>query len=308
MNILSLFDGMSCGQLALARAGFSVDNYFASEIDKFAIQITQKNFPNTQQLGDVKKLDAVLLPKIDLLLGGSPCQGFSFAGDQLAFNDPRSKLFFEYARVLEDVRLLNPGVKFLLENVDMKKKYRDVISGYLGVEPIKLNSALVSAQNRERWYWTNLEGVKPPKDRGIVVEDIIESGIPFLGSSPTLTAASGGNQEPKITPAAIRGRYKHGDKTITQFLEVRKGNADKLNCITTLDKDSVLTPLSPGSHPDVYLLKLPYRKLTALECERAQTVPDNYTEGVSPSQRRRMLGNGWTIDIIVHILNSDITL
>lgn len=357
---------MSCGQLALSRAGFSVENYFASEIDKFAIQITQKNFPNTQQLGDVKKLDAVLLPKIDLLLGGSPCQGFSFAGAQLAFEDPRSKLFFEYVRVLEDVRLINPGVKFLLENVDMKPEYRKVITDYLGVEPIKINSALVSAQNRVRWYWTNLEGVKQPKDRGIVLEDIVEHGVPFLGSSdyldkpadsdskglmlqsiaddinghdcikrvystkgkcPTLTANSGGNQEPKITPAAIRGRNlnkavilgrrldengtrKDYDKSvpITQVLEVRKTNTDKCNCLTTVDKDTVLTYLEPGRYPDVYVNKIPYRKMTPLECERAQTVPDNYTEGVSASQRRKMLGNGWTIDIIVHILNSDITL
>ena len=141
MKVLSLFDGISCGQVALERAGIKVDNYFASEIDKYAIKVTQKNYPNTIQLGDVCNIKGNELPKIDLLIGGSPCQGFSFAGKQLNFNDPRSELFFEFVRILKEVK----PKYFLLENVKMKKEYQNVISKHLGVEPIEINSALVSA-------------------------------------------------------------------------------------------------------------------------------------------------------------------
>jgi len=161
INVLSLFDGISCGQIALERAGIEVDSYFSSEIDKYAMQITMANYPNTIQLGDVREIKAENLPKIDLLIGGSPCQGFSFAGKQLNFDDPRSKLFFEFVRLKNDV---NPTY-WLLENNKMKKEYQDIISNYLGVEPIKINSSLVSAQNRERLYWTNIPNVTQPKDK-----------------------------------------------------------------------------------------------------------------------------------------------
>ena len=174
MNVLSLFDGMSCGQIALNKLGIKYNNYFACEIDKYAIQTAQKNYPNTQQLGDVTKLDATTLPKIDLLIGGSPCQGFSFAGKQLNFDDPRSKLFFEFVRILNEVRIKNPDVKFLLENVKMKKEFSDIISEHIGVEPIRINSSLVSAQNRLRLYWTNIEGIEQPENRKIYLKDILE--------------------------------------------------------------------------------------------------------------------------------------
>jgi len=154
--VLSLFDGMSCGQLALQRTGFEVDKYMACEIDKYGMQVTRKNFPNTIQLGDVCDVKGENLPPIDLLMGGSPCQGFSFAGKQLNFEDPRSALFFEYVRILKET---NPKY-FLLENVRMKKEYQDVISEHLGVEPVMINSALVSAQNRVRLYWTNIPGIE----------------------------------------------------------------------------------------------------------------------------------------------------
>ena len=150
MNVLSLFDGMSCGRIALERAGIKVDKYYASEIDKYAITITKKNFPNTIHIGDVTKIKAEDLEPIDLLMGGSPCQGFSFAGRQLNFDDPRSALFFEFVRLLKECK----PKYFLLENVRMKKEYQDVITEHLGVEPIMINSALVSAQNRKRLYWT----------------------------------------------------------------------------------------------------------------------------------------------------------
>src|SRR5574344_2950107 len=167
MNVLSLFDGISCGQLALQKAGIRVDKYFASEIDKYAIKVTQENFPDTVQLGDVTQWRTWELPKIDLLIGGSPCQGFSFAGKQLNFSDPRSKLFFEYVKVLQKTK----PKYFLLENVKMKQECQDVISRYLGVEPIEINSSLVSAQNRKRLYWTNIPNVTQPEDKCILLLD-----------------------------------------------------------------------------------------------------------------------------------------
>lgn len=177
MVVVSLFDGMSCGNIALNRLGINVSAYYASEIDKYAIRVTQHNFPNTIQLGDVTKVKAKDLAKVpDLLIGGSPCQGFSFAGKQLNFNDSRSVLFFEYVRILKEIRELNPNVLFLLENVNMKKEYQDIISEHLGVEPIKINSALVSAQNRVRLYWTNIPIVSLPEDKGILLKDILEDG------------------------------------------------------------------------------------------------------------------------------------
>jgi DNA-cytosine methyltransferase len=170
INVLSLFDGMSCGQIALDQLGIKVDNYYAAEIDKYAMQIAKKNYPNTIHLGDVTSVYAQHLPKIDLLMGGSPCQGFSFAGKQLNFDDPRSALFFEFVRLLKECK----PKYFLLENVRMKKEYQDVISEHLGVEPIMINSALVSAQNRVRLYWTNIPNITQPEDKGIVLKDILD--------------------------------------------------------------------------------------------------------------------------------------
>jgi len=321
MNVLSLFDGMSCGQIALNRLGIKYDNYFASEIDKYAIQVTQKNYPNTKQIGDVTQVKGKDLPKIDLLLGGSPCQGFSFAGKRLNFDDPRSALFFEFVRLLKET---NPKY-FLLENVRMKQKYQDVISEHLGVKPIKINSALVSAQNRVRFYWTNIPGIEQPEDKGIILKDILESGVgdrpcelkefnqdstchhittatdikgnesikrvyADSGKSPTLTTCGGGHREPKVIVGAYRGRYNE-DGSTSQKLELRKD--EKTNTITTVQKDNVLT------QDEVY-----WRKLTPLECERLQTIPDNYTNHVSNTQRYKMLGNGWTVDVIAHIFKN----
>jgi len=170
MNVLSLFDGCSCGRVALERAGIKVDKYWASEVDKYAIQVSKKNWPDIEHIGDVCGVDATGMD-VDLLIGGSPCQGFSFAGKQLNFDDPRSKLFFEYVRILKECK----PKWFLLENVKMKKESQDVISEALGVEPVEVNSALVSAQNRKRLYWTNIP-FDMPEDRGIVLKDVLESG------------------------------------------------------------------------------------------------------------------------------------
>ena len=507
MKVLSLFDGMACGRIALDQLGIPVEKYYASEIDKYAIQVSQANYPDTIQVGDICDLDPKDYMDVDLMLGGSPCQGFSFAGKQLAFDDPRSALFFEFIRLLKAIK----PKYFLLENVRMKKEFLQVISEQVsacypeitfGIEPIFINSSLLSAQSRQRYYWTNIPNIKQPEDRGIVLRDILEtecdqSGEPtnkpikvgmnveevkvrkhevdekalqkllrsakkenkktikdiakecnvpltkaehwfrtdssfaipkdtvwiklkFVlgittnkfdkallefeyrdgvyestqrvysdqgksptltasnkeqmietkpkmvgrdntpghdilkrvysedgksptitahagkgtvpkvetkpkqvgvavdikghdqikrvyspeGKSPTVTTCGGGHREPKVvTGGAFRGRAydkdgKRMDKNgvsvankTKQMLELRNDN--KSNAITTVGKDSVV------AHED-----LTWRKLTPLECERLQTVPDNYTNHVSNTQRYKMLGNGWTIEVIKHIFKN----
>ena len=454
INVLSLFDGMSCGQIALNKLGVKVNKYFACEIDKYAMQVTQHNFPDTIQLGDVQFVTKETFGnhKIDLVIGGSPCQGFSFAGKMLNFDDPRSRLFFEYVRLVNE---LKPKY-FLLENVKMKQESKDIITKYMGVEPIEINSALVSAQTRKRLYWTNIPNVGQPKDKGIVLKDIIESGyvddrMVNQGKSHCVTARYSGavwwnsierrqrtmialeqvddkvelneNQQKKIEkinnvnpdkanclteaigrggssseyltsvkkktdaikqvgdklrhpeatkkgyaeagegegldltfpdsktrrgramkdksncltaashemgvveedkelrPATIVGRRLNErgvrddynkDVPITQCLQV-KHNSDKTGTLTTVEKDNVLSENEPGRYPNAYEdKKLVWRKLTPLECERLQTVPDGYTlvldengnQKVSNSQRYKMLGNGWTVDVITHIMKN----
>ena len=430
MNVLSLFDGMSCGQIALRQLGIPINKYYAAEIDPYAMRVTQNNFPETIHLGDVTKVKGEDLEKIDLLLGGSPCQGFSFAGKQLNFDDPRSALFFEFVRLLKEC---NPKY-FLLENVRMKKEYQDVITEHLGVEPITINSALVSAQNRVRLYWTNIPNITQPEDRGVLLKDILEYDAPneyeepyvklngkeegcvgYVGKQPKqatriydsnnksqcLTALGGGqggktglyqipdlskyelsdakvdrvlnsprgkgyfydpethdkigtviagyHKEPTdgsyIKCAAFRGRYEE-DGSIKQKLEIRKD--DKTNTLTSVQKDNVIVYDNEQPHKESTKEKRDnstekilatqmgnslrfdnvvnehkamtlrannpngiinkeqyyYRKLTPLECERLQTVPDGYTEGVSNTQRYKMLGNGWTVEVIKHIFKN----
>jgi len=325
-NVLSLFDGMSCGQIALNRAGIEYKNYFASEIDKHAIQVTKKNYPNTKHIGSVVDVKAIDLPRIDLLIGGSPCQGFSFAGKQLNFDDPRSKLFFEFVRLLKEC---NPKY-FFLENVKMKKEFQNVITEHLGVEPIEINSNLFSAQNRKRIYWTNIPFENNLKDKGILMKDIVHENdivksvdlssfmVPidnsfkiiekevqkgkvgyFRGDSQanrvyyihgkavTLCGDAGGG-------AAKMGQYLFG--CITPDRIEKRQNGQRFNegvksyTLTAQDRHGVLI--------DGYI-----RKLTPIECERLQTVPDNYTDCVSNSQRYKMLGNAWTVDVIAHIFS-----
>lgn len=266
MNVLSLFDGMSCGMIALERAGIHVTNYFASEIDKHAIAVSRANYPGIVRLGSVVDVHADQLPQIDLLIGGSPCQGFSTAGKELNFDDPRSRLFFEYVRLLTEC---SPRY-FLLENVNMKKEYRDIISLMLGREPILINSALVSAQNRPRWYWTNIPGVEQPEDRGITA-----------ASALSIPNARIGQMQP------FPRDYKKRGMTRTERLEFRtdgKANA----CLLSPTKN--LLEIHGG-----------HRQLSADECEILQTVPAGYTKSVSEAARYKMLGNGWTVDVIAHI-------
>jgi len=379
MNVLSLFDGMSCGQIALDQLGIPVDKYFAAEIDKHAIKVAKANYPDMVHLGDVREvrtkhggLHAMNengvgeLYDIDLLIGGSPCQGFSFAGQQLNFDDPRSMLFFEYVRLL---KALNPRY-FLLENVKMKKESQDIISEYLGVEPIEINSNLVSAQNRKRLYWTNIPVDGLPEDKGIVLADILEpledigqehyhsmkavqymergndkwmqagsrradryeqtpdtqksftltanihKGVPYNyfkdtrdavsglqivgeadikareslrrvydteGKSPTLMASTGGHTQPKILQKG-RGYNKGG-------LKAKDGKTPTIST-SAWEHNNHLT----------YDEGMSWRKLTPTECERLQTVPDGYTDHVSNTQRYKMLGNGWTVEVIKHIM------
>lgn len=289
MNVLSLFDGMSCGQIALERANIKVDKYFASEIDKHAIKVAKHNYANTIHLGDVQNIQAKDLPQIDLLIGGSPCQGFSFNGKQLNFNDPRSKLFFEYARLLKE---LNPKY-FLLENVNMKQEYQDTISSYLGVSPININSRLVSAQNRVRLYWTNIPQNGLPVDKNIQFKDVSIDGSNKIGSSRGRCIVNGKRQDhlhkvAGMTKQRIEQRIDH-----------------RTNCLTTVSKDNVVILPDNVAHTEkTYyndVSNVTYRYLTPLECERLQTVPDNYTACVSKTQRLKMLGNGWTVDIIAHL-------
>jgi DNA-cytosine methyltransferase len=384
--VLSLFDGMSCGRIALERAGIKVKKYYASEIDKYAQIVSAANYPDIIRLGDITKWKTWKIEKPDLIIGGSPCQGFSFAGKGLNFNDPRSKLFFTFADIVKHYK----PKYFLLENVKMKKEHQKVISDCIGVEPIEINSALVSAQNRRRLYWTNIQGITQPNDKGILLKDIIEeqaflndhgkvkkqteksnyidanyhkgkdnhgqrtlilcgrivgrnpenpksrkSGLPTAqmlecrrdektgalstvqkdnlilvghaeeikgydcnkrvyspeGKAPTLAAASSGNLAPKIA-IKLLDRSAHSNMRINKNI---KSLHEKANCIGT-----------HAGHPTqcgttCVINGVTWRKLTPLECERLQTVPDNFTAHVSNTQRYKMLGNGWTVDVIAHI-------
>jgi DNA (cytosine-5)-methyltransferase 3A len=399
MNVLSLFDGMSCGQQALERAGIKVNNYYASEIDKHAIQITQKNYPNTIQLGSVVNVDVHTLGKIDLLIGGSPCQSFSFAGKRKGMStkdeieilsldqylelkeqnfefEGQSYLFWEYMRILTDLRKLNPNVKFLLENVIMGEKWEKVLSKAIGVNGIKINSSLVSAQNRRRLYWTNI-GMKPaglfgdlesvisqPKDKGILLKDILESEVDekyFL--SDKMIASFQSHEERhkekgtgffwKPTDGDVKGNCLRAngalaptDNIIIHNLMPRSStngnggsghltrNDGKTYCLDTANSIAVevrevrqlnknnqsnnntqpyqqnrvydiegITPALCAHKSDLIINTSRIRRLTPTECERLQTVKDGYTEGVSDTQRYRMLGNGWTVEVIAHIFN-----
>ena len=285
MNVLSLFDGMSCGQIALTQLGFKIDNYYASEIEPASITVAKHNFPNTIHIGDVTKVKGSELPKIDLLMGGSPCQGFSFAGKQLNFNDERSVLFFEFVRLLKET---NPKY-FLLENVKMKQESEDIISEYLGVKPIEINSNLVSAQNRIRLYWTNIPNITLPKDKGILLKDIIydDNYKVFTDIRITNTKKKTKNyikwdlSGKQYWSQQDRAYYKEGK--ICTLPKAQPSN--KLNILLDYEKDI-------------------YRRLHPIEAERCQTVPDNYTDCVPTTKRLEMLGNGWTVEIIKHIFRN----
>lgn len=398
-TVLSLFDGIRCGLVALNRAGIQFEKYYASEIDKYAIQIAEKNFPEAIQLGDINNWRDwnIDWSSVDLIMGGSPCQGFSVAGKQLNFNDKRSKLFFVYVDILNHVKNINPNVKFLLENVKMKQEFSDAISEILNCKPVEINSALLSAQSRKRLYWTNIGTIEQPEDKKIMLKDIVhENTSTFLKDEKSYCIDASYNKA-ALSDYLRRGRRQQVFEELKEFIvpfdktlqildkEVERGKvgffrkdsqANRIYYIhdkaVTLCDDAgggaakmgqylfgaINTPrgnnkggirqngeksptissskfehnnflcfgcMTPervnkkqngqrfnngckaytltGQDGHGVLIEGYIRKLTPIECERLQTLPDNYTEGVSNAQRYKMLGNGWTIDVIAHILN-----
>ena len=396
MKVLSLFDGMSCGQIALKQLGVIPDVYYASEIDKYAISQTQLNFPDTVQLGDVTKWREwnIDWKSLDLILAGSPCQGFSFAGKQLAFDDPRSKLFFVFIDILNHVRSFNPNVLFLLENVNMKKSHMRVISECCGVFPVNINSNLMSAQNRNRWYWTNIRtkqiglfgelhsDIPQPEDKGILLRDILEevadekyyiksktmlsfiqdkwridkkytqingskalpllarqyqnwcgdyvkidvkgnvSANQFKSSCFTAGAHSGGNHsDMDLILQRSRGKNQGGIfESKTPTLSACSWEQNNMLCIFSNQKHATIslnksTPMVSamgmgGGHVPMITSEelqcktdIRIRRLTPVECSRLQTIPSWYQWKCSDTQIYKMLGNGWTVDVIAHILS-----
>ena len=376
MNILSLFNGISGLHLSCDRAGIEVENCYYSEIDKFANKVTEHHYPNDIALGDVTKWREwdIDWASIDLVGAGFPCQSWSVAGQQLGDKDERGMLFWTTLEIIKHVLYFNPKAKFLMENVKMKKDFEEYITHHttqaLGyVEKTLINSALVSAQNRNRYYWTNFE-VTQPDDKGVLLKDILEQvgvGAAYnrkdgigkdLNKAYCLNASDwrglnrNQTQTAVVLGGAIRGRYNadgstsqklecnnqektnslttvqkdnvvvlrpasivgrrlnergvrddyNKDVAITQCLQVKHKN-DKTGCLTTVDKDNVLSIERPGRYPDIYnRCDISYRKLTPLECERLQTIPDNWTSVLSNTQRYKSIGNGWCIDVIAHIL------
>jgi DNA-cytosine methyltransferase len=458
MNVLSLFDGCSGGQQALERAGIKYNKYYASEIDKYAIQVTQHNYPDTIQLGNVVDVDVTKLEPIDLLIGGSPCQSFSFAGKRNGMTtscneeiytlerylelkadgfqfEGESYLFWEYMRILTDIRKYNPDVLFLLENVEMGAKWEKVLSEAIGIYGVHINSALVSAQNRKRIYWTNIRvkevglfgelhsDIPQPEDRGILLKDILEDEVDekyylsdkMLGwldkhsekrgvevkkldgeqkaGCLTATAQVKQNLSTDYVCVAMRGRGENNEQTLepqpsgksNSLTSVQKDNLvmqlkqindrvddvsfneegirphrndakksgiqelgtigmenTKSSCVTSVHSPKILVPEATakgyerteiksgtwrthedgrgfreiksgkaacvpararedGSGQNVAQIGTRIRRLTPVECERLQTVEDNFTACVSDTQRYKILGNGWTIDVIAHI-------
>ena len=333
ITVLSLFDGMSCGQIALRELGIKVKTYYASEIEPNAIQNTNYNFPNTVQLGDVCNVSAKDLPKIDLLIGGSPCQGFSIIGKRLNFKDPRSVLFFEYVRILKEVREKKPDVLFLLENVKMKREFEAIISEYLGLQPVEINSALVSAQSRVRLYWTNIktreEGlfrevytdIPQPADRKQTLKDILDEDVEqkYFVSEQSLNGFVQYNERQRENKngfkvvfysqqskmPCITTKYRRRDLVIVQRGHgFNKGGvfAEKTPTLTasSWEHNNYVVELTPQNAIN---LVGGVRRLTPKETARLQTIPDWYRWNVKETQIYKMLGNGWTVEVIKHIFS-----
>lgn len=348
MNVLSVFDGMSCGQIALNELSFKIDKYYAAEIDKHAITQTQHNFPNTIQLGSVTDVKAKDLENIDLFIGGSPCQGFSFAGKQLNFDDPRSALFFEYVRLLKEIKAINPNAVFLLENVNMKKEYLRVISEYLGVFPVRINSNLVSAQNRDRWYWSDIKtkdvglfaelwtDIPEPTDRGVLLYAVLQPENEI--ESKYILSDNAAKRLLNIDNDGFKSYIKNGnDKAACVFASQHKlargMDMIKMGCvkigrtdeakklrresmkngkdytpfqakqINSIDYDKMNTITYATTKDNILTNGYKFRRLTPIECARLQTIPEWYEWIVSDTQIYRMLGNGWTVEVIKHIFS-----
>lgn len=373
MNVLSLFDGMSGGQIALTELDIPIDKYYASEIDKYAMQFTIQNFPNTIQVGDIRELDINKLDKIDLLIGGSPCQSLSMAGKRKGLStkegieifdlemclelkengfefEGQSYLFWEYIRIYNDLLERGDNPKFFLENVEMGKKWESVFNDILGRKGIHINSALVSAQNRRRIYWTDIhDDIPQPEDRGILLKDILEEEVDekyFLsdkmieclkgrvktGNDPTCVAMTA-CLTPKRTEYGkkIRKEYEAGivKEQIKNIQRLEPREDGKINCLTTVQKNNLIIvsgtirtfggkhfreiksgksctlmarARNDGNAQPCVQIGAKIRRLTPTECARLQTVPERYIwDGISDTQRYKMLGNGWNIETIKHI-------
>ncbi len=315
LNVLSLFSGIETGLSAIKELGYGINNWYSSEVNKWANMVSDYHHPEIIKLGDVQSINYQMLPYIDLLIGGSPCQGFSLAGKQLNFKDPRSALFFEFVHALRE---LSPKY-FMLENVCMNKDVQDAISELMGCEPVKINAALVSAQNRDRLFWTNIPNIKQPDDMGIVLSDILESHLPSCGVGARIVGR-------RLNELGKREDYNR-DIPISQYLEIRTDQ--KSNCMTTVYKDSVVPYFktdkrlkikfnqskascltaggnSGGNHSDMDILVIEpdvCRRYSVTECERLQSMPYGYVQvpGISPSQQYKMLGNGWNRNVVKHI-------
>jgi DNA (cytosine-5)-methyltransferase 3A len=302
MNILSLFDGISCAYVALKRTGIPIQNYYACEIDKYAIQISKKN-TEIQHLGSV--VDLAPIPNLDLLIGGSPCQDLSIAKkNRKGLEGERSKLFWEYVRILKESK----PKYFILENVaSMSKESKEIITKELGVEPILINAALVSAQNRKRLFWTNIPVQGLPKDKGILLKDILQPNTEVdermisKGKAFTLTASYNG--------AVVENSIKRKQRTMVKIGHIGKGGSNNqggqaLRVYSSDGKSVTLGSSGAGLIKVGHIGKTDgIRKLDPIECERLQGLPDNYTEGISNTQRYKCLGNAFNVDVICHILS-----
>ena len=297
LRVLSLFDGISCGMVALERAGIPVEKYYASEIDKYAMKVSQKNYPQIIQLGDIEDINRETIKElghIDLIIGGSPCQGLSSSnvwlkdGEYGGNGTGKSRLFWQYVRVLNLVREINPNVKFLLENVgSASAKDKKVINETLGCMGVAFNSQLLSAQNRNRVYWTNFDFEVPTDRKEVYMQDILEDSV---SDKYYLTQ----KMYDCIMSPATKG-WRSGKMEIN--LKIARPLTATMHKMHRADTDNYIsTEYKPADKTNV-------RRLTPLECERLQTLPDNYTEGISDTNRYKCIGNGWTVDVIAHILS-----
>lgn len=304
MTVLSLFDGISCGKIALERANIKIDKYYASEVDTNAIKVAQTNYPDTIQLGDVTKWCEwnIDWSSIDLLIGGSPCQGFSTAGKMLNFDDPRSKLFFEYVNILNHIKQYNPNVKFLLENVKMKKEWQDIISDYLGVQPIEIDSEIITPMRRKRNYWANFN-VKPIKPNDTTLRDILDSSVDlkyYLNKEQFEKLVEHTKNSISVKNVANK------EMLIEEYDGVILSRTWQTYCPVVKQKSHAIRAMNPndcGVCVKNNSGELTFRRFTLSEMERMQTLPVGYTavDGISERQSKQMIGNGWTVDVIAHI-------
>lgn len=302
MNVLSLFDGISCARVALGKAGIPVENYYASEVDKYAIQIAQKNYPDTIQVGSIVDFHPtpLICGNIDILIGGSPCQDLSIAKkDRKGLSGERSGLFYEYVRILKEVK----PKYFILENVNsMPKEAKEQITEIMGVQPIMINAALVSAQSRKRLFWTNIPNITQPKDKNIYLKDILlpETYTEF-DKSHALTKSYNG--------AVLWNSIEKGQRTMVWTKPIKVGHFNKGGQgqrVYSIDGKSVTLSAKGGgwgAKTGLYLIKNYARKLEPIECERLTGLPDEYSAGISKNQRRQVCGNAFNVDVVAHILS-----